>query len=396
METVRFGNDHFATITGYGDYVQGNLTICHVYYVKVLIHNLFSVKQFCDEDLEVAFHSNTCYVRNLKGDDLLTDYRDSNLYIISIFEMTASSPVCLMSRATSTKSWLWHRRFSHLNFGTINQLTSKDLVDGLSKFKYNKDHICSACEKGKRKKASLPPKLIPNKEYKFELLHMDLCRPMRVASINGKKYILVIVDDYSWYTWAQILTIQTNIRTKFKNEKLRAFYAKLGIVHKTSIARTPQQNGVVERQIVHSLRISLSYTHDIIRLHKTPYELIRERKTNIQYFHVFGSLCYPTNDRDNLGKMKLKADIGIFIGYSESSCGFHSSEDSQSVPLKLDLDNLFSPLYEEYYVTSSQEVSDNFTANTLDNEQTSSSSSIVVEEDEAPQIVSSSAEQVAT
>ncbi|GKC44584.1 integrase, catalytic region, zinc finger, CCHC-type containing protein [Tanacetum coccineum] len=193
METVRFGNDHFAAITGYGDYVQGNLTICHVYYVKVLIHNLFSVEQFCDEDLEVAFHSNTCYVQNLKGNDLLTDYRDSNLYIISIFEMTASSPVCLMSRATSTKSWLWHRRFSHLNFGTINQLTSKDLVDGLSKFKYNKDHICSACEKGKRKKASLPPKLIPNKEYKFELLHMDLCRPMRVASINGKKYILVIV-----------------------------------------------------------------------------------------------------------------------------------------------------------------------------------------------------------
>ncbi|GJX23598.1 retrovirus-related pol polyprotein from transposon TNT 1-94 [Tanacetum coccineum] len=110
-----------------------------------------------------------------------------------------------MSRATSTKSWLWHRMLSYLNFGTINQLTSKDLVDGLLKFKYNKDHLCSACEQGKSKKASLPPKLVPSTESKLELLHMDLCGPMRVASINGKKYILVIVDDYSRYTWVYFL-----------------------------------------------------------------------------------------------------------------------------------------------------------------------------------------------
>ncbi|GKB20630.1 retrovirus-related pol polyprotein from transposon TNT 1-94, partial [Tanacetum coccineum] len=168
MGIVRFENDHFAAITGYGDYVQGNLTICHVYYVE-----------------------------GLKGDDLLTGSCDSNLYIISISKMEASSPVCLMSRATSTKSWLWNRRLSYLNFGTINQLTSKDLVDGLPKFKYNKDHLCSACEQGKSKKASLPPKLVPSTESKLELLHMDLCWPMRVASINEKKYILVIVDDYS-------------------------------------------------------------------------------------------------------------------------------------------------------------------------------------------------------
>ncbi|GKG11394.1 retrovirus-related pol polyprotein from transposon TNT 1-94, partial [Tanacetum coccineum] len=165
-----------------------------------------------------------------------------------------------MSKATSTKSWLWHQRLSHLNFGTINQLPSNDLVDGLPKFKYNKDHLCSACEQGKSKKASLPPKLVPSTESKLELLHMNLCGPMRVESINGKKYIVVIVDDYSQYTWlyflrtkdeapnmiidfinqvqqnlkAQILKIQTNNGTEFKNEKLRSFNAKLGIVHNTS------------------------------------------------------------------------------------------------------------------------------------------------------------------
>ncbi|GJZ03319.1 hypothetical protein Tco_0536594, partial [Tanacetum coccineum] len=92
MGTVRFGNDHFAAITGYGDYIQGNLMICHVYYVEGLGHNLFSVENFYDGDLEVAFRSNTCYIRNLEGDDLLTDSHDSNLYTISISEMAASSP----------------------------------------------------------------------------------------------------------------------------------------------------------------------------------------------------------------------------------------------------------------------------------------------------------------
>ncbi|GJY29188.1 integrase, catalytic region, zinc finger, CCHC-type containing protein [Tanacetum coccineum] len=179
METVYFGNDHFAAITRYGDYVQGNLTIFHVYYIEGLGHNLFLVGQFCDGDLEVAFRSSTCYVRNLEGDDLLTSSREFNLYTITISELAASSPVSLMSKATSTKSWLWHRRLYHLNFGTINQLTSKDLVNGLLKFKYDKDHLCSACKQGKSKKAFFLLKLVPCTESKLQLLHMDLCGPMR-------------------------------------------------------------------------------------------------------------------------------------------------------------------------------------------------------------------------
>ncbi|GJU52028.1 integrase, catalytic region, zinc finger, CCHC-type containing protein [Tanacetum coccineum] len=105
----------------------------------------------CDDGLEVALRSDTCLIRNLEGDDLLTRSRDSNLYTISIYDMAASSPVCLMSKATSTKSWLWHRRLSHLNFDTITQLTKDDLVVGLLKFKYDKDHLCSTCEQGNNK-----------------------------------------------------------------------------------------------------------------------------------------------------------------------------------------------------------------------------------------------------
>ncbi|GJS86074.1 retrovirus-related pol polyprotein from transposon TNT 1-94 [Tanacetum coccineum] len=164
-------------------------------------HNLFGVGQFCDNDLEVASHSKSCYVQNLEGDDLLTGDRESNLYTISISDMAASSPVCLMSKATSTKSWLWHCKLSHLNFDTQNDLTKHDLVDDLPKFKYGKYHLCSIGEWGKSKKASHPPKGVQSNHSKLELLHTDLCRPMRVASINEKRYILVIVDDYSRFTW---------------------------------------------------------------------------------------------------------------------------------------------------------------------------------------------------
>ncbi|GKB54988.1 integrase, catalytic region, zinc finger, CCHC-type containing protein [Tanacetum coccineum] len=176
--------------------------------VSSLGHNLFSVRQFCDGDLEVACRSKTCYVPNLEGDDLITGGRESNLYTISISDMADSSPVCLMSKATLTKSWLWHRRLLHINFGTINDLTRLDLVDGIQNFKYGKDHLCFVCERGKSKKASHPPKLVPSDYFKLELLHMDLCGPMRVALINEKKYILVIVDDYSRYTWVYFLHLK--------------------------------------------------------------------------------------------------------------------------------------------------------------------------------------------
>nr|GEX94434.1 retrovirus-related Pol polyprotein from transposon TNT 1-94 [Tanacetum cinerariifolium] len=157
-------------------------------------------RQFCDLDLEVAFRRNACFVRNLEGVDLLKGDRSTNLYTINLHEMASASPICLMAHASSTKSWLWHQRLSHLNFDTIN-----DLVSGLPKFKYNKEHLCPFCEQGKSKRASHPPKPVPNSRQRLHLLHMDLCGPMRIASINGKLYVLVIVDDYSHYTWVHFL-----------------------------------------------------------------------------------------------------------------------------------------------------------------------------------------------
>nr|GFB91758.1 retrovirus-related Pol polyprotein from transposon TNT 1-94 [Tanacetum cinerariifolium] len=205
LGTVKFGNDHVAKIMGYGDYQIGNVTISRVYYVEGLGHNLFSIGKFCDSDLELAFRQHTCFIRNLDGVDLLTGSRGNNLYTLSLQDMMASSPICLLSKASKTKSWLWHRRLSHLDFGDINHLARQGLVRGLSKLKFEKDHLCSACAMGKSTKKTHKPKSKDTNQEKLYLLHMDLCGPMRVESVNGKKHILVIVDDYSRFTWVKFL-----------------------------------------------------------------------------------------------------------------------------------------------------------------------------------------------
>nr|GFB16640.1 retrovirus-related Pol polyprotein from transposon TNT 1-94 [Tanacetum cinerariifolium] len=190
----------FAPILGYGDLVQGNVTINRVYYVEGLNHNLFLVGQFCDADLEVAFRKSTCFVRDLQGNDFLIGNHGSDLYTISIQESTPSTSLCLMSKAIPTQALLWHRRLSHLNFDYINLLSKKDIVIGLPKLKYIKDQLCSSCELSKAKRSSFKLKAVPSSKGWLNLLHIDLCGLIRVASINGKKYILVIVNDYSRYT----------------------------------------------------------------------------------------------------------------------------------------------------------------------------------------------------
>ncbi|GJS19852.1 retrovirus-related pol polyprotein from transposon TNT 1-94 [Tanacetum coccineum] len=239
---------------------EGNITINRVYYVEGLNHNLFSVGQFCDADLKVAFQKSTCFVRDLQGNDLLTGNRGSDLYTISLQETTSSTPICLMAKASPTQAWLWHRRLSHLNFDYLNLLSKKDVVIGLPKMKYVKDQLCSSCEVSKANRSSFKTKVVPSSKGRLNLLHMDLCGPMRVANINGKKYILVIVDDYSRYTWtlflcskdetpevlkdfltmiqrnlqALVISVRTERGTEFLNKTLNAFFEQEGIEHQTS------------------------------------------------------------------------------------------------------------------------------------------------------------------
>nr|GEU38511.1 reverse transcriptase domain-containing protein [Tanacetum cinerariifolium] len=368
--TVRFENDEFATIVGYGDYKLGDTIITRVYYVEGLKHNLFSVGQFCNADLEVMFRQHTCHIRNKEMVDLLQGSRSTNLYSISLNNLMAASPVCLLSKASSTKSWLWHRRLNHLNFRTLNELGRKYLVRGLPRLKYDKKHLCPSCQLGKSKKSSHPLKTINNNTEILNTLHMDLCGPLRVESINKKKYILVIVDDYTRFGWVRFLrtkdetpeaikkfikttqvALNTTVRfvrtdngTEFTNKTLTEFYESVGITHNTSVPQTPQQNGVVERRnrtLMEAARTMLIFTKVpmflwaeavatacytlnrslVHTLHgKTYYELLKGKKPNVTYFRVFSSLCYPTNDSDDLGKLTAKVDID-FMGPFPSSKG---------------------------------------------------------------------------
>ncbi|GJZ33461.1 retrovirus-related pol polyprotein from transposon TNT 1-94 [Tanacetum coccineum] len=363
LGTVKFDNDQIAKIMGYDDYHIGNITISRVYYVEGLGHNLFSIGQFYDSYSEVAFRKHTCFVCNLEGVDLLSGSRETNLYTLLIRDMTASSPICLLSKA-STKSWLWHQRLSHLNFGAINHLAKNVLVRGLPKLKFEKDHMCSACEMGKIKKQSHKPKSKDTNQEKLYLLHMDLCGPMHVASINGKKYILIIVDDYSRFTWVKFLSskdeapdfiinflkmiqvrlnatvrnIHTDNGTEFVNQTLHSYYESV-------TARTMLIYVKAPLFLWAEAVVIACYTQDlsIIRLYhgKTTYELLHERKPDLSYLHVFGALCYPNNDSEDLGKLQAKADIGLVTNpIPQQPC---------NPPIRVDWNRLFQPMFDEYF-----------------------------------------------
>ncbi|GKC63265.1 retrovirus-related pol polyprotein from transposon TNT 1-94 [Tanacetum coccineum] len=200
--------------------------------------------QFCDSNLEVTFRQHTCYIRNLEGVDLLTGSRGDNLYTLSLGDMMASSPICLLSKASKTKSWLWHRRLSHLNFGAINHLARHGLVRGLPTLKFEKDHLCFSLYFGLRgtKKPTIPIYEDTNqKKHTLSIAHGYVVDHFCVSaySVNGKKYILVIVDDYSRFTWETVRRIRTDNGTEFVNQTLREYYEKVGISHETSVARSP-------------------------------------------------------------------------------------------------------------------------------------------------------------
>ncbi|GKB60867.1 retrovirus-related pol polyprotein from transposon TNT 1-94 [Tanacetum coccineum] len=135
-----------------------------------LNHNLFFVGQFCDADLEVAFQKSTCYIHDLKGNDLLTGSHGTDLYSITLQETSIPNLICLMAKATSSQAWLWHRRLSHLNFDTFNLLSKNDIVTSLPKLKFVKDHLCSSCELGKAKRKYTWTHFLRSKDETLDVL----------------------------------------------------------------------------------------------------------------------------------------------------------------------------------------------------------------------------------
>ncbi|KAJ9556613.1 hypothetical protein OSB04_011227 [Centaurea solstitialis] len=336
---VTFGGNGKGQTRGYGTLTNGVTTFKRVAYVEGLMHNLLSISQLCDKNHKVSFSKKKCKVKNRRKEVILTGVRQTDIYIINM--NTSADNFCFVSRASTDTNWLWHKRLSHLNFKTLNQLCINNLVVGLPDFRYTKVSLCSPCEKGKQTRASFKSKQISSISSPLQLLHMDLFGPVNVQSIAGKKYTLVIVDEYSRYTWVFFLRSKSDAP-----EEIILFVRKMERLNNLtnfSSVRTPQQNGVAERRnrtLIEAARSMLSeanlatqfwdeavntacYTQNrsliVKRFRRTPYELFHNRKPSIEHLPIFGCVCYILNNKDNLGKFDSKSDDGIFLGYSSIS-----------------------------------------------------------------------------
>ncbi|GJX61866.1 retrovirus-related pol polyprotein from transposon TNT 1-94 [Tanacetum coccineum] len=209
-------------------------------------------RQFCDYDLEVAFRSILALFVDVKGTDILKGSRGTNLYTISIDEMMDVSPICLLSKASRSKSWLWHRRLNHLNFGTINDLARKDLVRGLPILKFEKDHLCSACQLGKSKKFSHRPKSGKSIWKFFITIHMDCITWVKFLRSKDEKHPEFVTNFLSKYRLVlnKSQIIRTITETEVVNQVILKYYEGVGIFHSNVCSENPQQNDVVERVIV--------------------------------------------------------------------------------------------------------------------------------------------------
>ncbi|KAK2401718.1 putative mitochondrial protein [Trifolium repens] len=366
--TVGFGGNQKGKITGTGTVGNSSLSIKDVWLVDGLKHNLLSISQFCDSGFVVKFNKDACTVIKESDESIVfRGLRKGNVYKINLSELSEQKIVCLLS--LNDEKWVWHQRLGHANWRLISKLSKLSLVKGLPNLNYHSNALCGPCQIGKISKTSFKPKNIVSTSRPLELLHIDLFGPVSTASINGKKYGLVIVDDYSRWTWVKflrvkddaydvftifctqvqneknlkILKIRSDHGGEFENEPFATYCEDHGIIHEFSAPRTPQQNGVVERKnrslqemartMMHETKLAKYFWAEAVNtacyiqnriyirpiLNKTTYELFKGRKPNISYFHQFGCTCYILNNKAYKRKFDAKACKGIFIGYSERS-----------------------------------------------------------------------------
>ncbi|KAJ9546591.1 hypothetical protein OSB04_019134 [Centaurea solstitialis] len=278
---VAFGdNPNGGKISGKGKVSKGKMTFDDVYFVEQLKYNLLSVSQVCDKKFGVFFTDTECLILapGYKIDEskvMLRTPRKDNVYCLDIEDASSLTSLnCLLSKASVSESSLWHRRMCHMNFKNMNLLVKNNLVRGLPAKEFSSDDHCVACLKGKQHKNSHKSKEINTISSPLQLLHMDLFGPTNVMSIGKKSFCLVIVDDYSRFTWVYFLRTKdetsglikpfvirvenkTNLRvkvirsdngTEFKNADLNSFCEEKGIERQYNAPRTPQQNGVAERR----------------------------------------------------------------------------------------------------------------------------------------------------
>jgi hypothetical protein len=368
---ITFGDGSQAKVIGNGQINIPGLEVSQkALYVEGLKANLLSISQLCDDDLVVQFSKKECNIFDSNGKRLMGGERTSdNCY--GIPNLSSDSQI-ICNKATIDESELWHQRLGHLNFTNMFKIASMEVVKDLPKMKDTWKGVYGPCQLGKQTRTTHKKTSGILTSSNLELLHMDLMGPTRTSSLDGKKYILVIVDDYSRYTWvllireksdafeaaqqlfnkiqieqnSHIMRIRSDHGKEFENARFEEYCHSYGIQQEFSSPITPQQNGVLERKnivlqemarvMIHSQNLAQHFWGEVINTachiinrvylrpetSKTPYQIWRGKKPTVKYFRTFGSICYILRDRENLGKFDPKSDESIFLGYSTNSCAY--------------------------------------------------------------------------
>ncbi|WVZ84018.1 hypothetical protein U9M48_031102 [Paspalum notatum var. saurae] len=324
-------------------------------------YNLLSVSQLLEEGYEVRFKKGCSHVLDAQGSLVCPVVPFGKVFRVDF--LSSSGPSRCLVAGPSSVLWKWHRRLGHLSFDLLAKLSSLDLIRGLPKLKSKRDLVCHRCRHGKMVAASdtLVNQVMTARPG--ELLHMDTVGPSRVRSVGGKLYVLVIVDDFSRWSWVHFMegkdeayefvhdlvlrlrnesghamrALRSDNGSEFKNDRFKAFCHSQGLEHQFSSPYVPYQNGVVERKnrtLVEMARLMLDehktprkfwaeaintacYVSNPV-LNKTSYELRFGRQPKVSHLRVFGCRCFVLK-QGNLDKFEPRSSDGVFLSYATHS-----------------------------------------------------------------------------
>ena len=371
-QEIVFGDSGKSKVIGIGKIpISDQQSLSNVLLVDSLSYNLLSVSQLCGMGYNCLFSD--VDVKILRREDssvAFTGRLKGKLYLVDFTTSKVTPETCLVAK--SDKGWLWHRRLAHVGMRNLAKLQKDNHIIGLTNVVFEKDRVCGACQAGKQHGVPHQSKNVVTTKRPLELLHMDLFGPVAYISIGGSKYGLVIVDDFSRFTWVFFLSdkgetqeilkkfmrraqnefelkikkVRSDNGTEFKNTGVEEFLGEEGIKHEFSVPYTPQQNGVVERKnrtLIEAARTMLdeyktpdnfwaeavnTACHAINRLYlhkiykKTAYELLTGNKPKVDYFRVFGCKCFILNKKVKSSKFAPRVDEGFLLGYASNAHGY--------------------------------------------------------------------------
>jgi transposase InsO family protein len=343
-------------------------SISKVLLVESLDYNLLSVSQHCERGYNCLFINKGVTIFR-KSDDSFAfkGVLRGKLYLIYFIPEEVELDRCLIAK--TNMGWLWHRRLAHVDMRNLHKLQKYDHILGLTNIVFGKDRPWGACQARKQVGTHHHVKNIITTIRPLEMLHMDLSGHVAYISIDGNKFGLVIVDDYSRFIWVfflqgknktqevlkkflrraqnefdvKVKNIRSDNSTEFKNTQVEGFLDEEGIKHEFSAPYTPQQNGVAKkknRTLIKMVRTILDgyktsdwfwveainmtcHTTNCLYLHKllkkTFYEFLTDNKPNVSYFWVFGSKCYILQKRSKSSKFSPKTYEGVLLGYDSNS-----------------------------------------------------------------------------